>query len=155
MTTAATSAQISQIENTRALRYRPILDNLTAEQVTWKVAPGSNSIGFLIRHIAEAEYAFSGMFTGKRYEGLSEFFTLGPVTDQGQVTDLAATIKFADEAFSYLMEAVKALPEDKWDIKTETPVGPLSPREGLSLMQHHMGYHAGQIGLIAKYGSTL
>ncbi|MCK9912864.1 DinB family protein, partial [Microbacteriaceae bacterium K1510] len=57
-------------------------------------------------------------------------------------------------SYSYLLASLEALPEEKWDVPVEAPIGTLSPREALGRLIFHTGYHAGQIGLIRKYGGV-
>lgn len=48
-------------------RYLNTLSNLKADELPLKLAPESNSIGFLIRHIAEVEFRFCTMFLRVRF----------------------------------------------------------------------------------------
>jgi len=133
-------------------RYLETLAHLEEKQLTWKLAPGSNSIGFLIHHIAEVEYRFCAMFF---QQPLPEGFTLatiGPVKDEGSYTDLAALHAIKEASYAHLLQALGSLPEAAWDVPCEAPIGTLTPRQALGRLMYHLGYHGGQIGLIRKYG---
>jgi uncharacterized damage-inducible protein DinB len=136
-------------------RYLDYLKGLEADQLSWRVAPGSNSIGFLIRHIAEVEYRFSWMFFGVPVPENVTLATIGNVKDDGSFTDLASLQAFMEAAYAHLLDAIKALPEEKLDFPVEAPIGRMTPREALGRLIFHTGYHAGQIGLIRKYGGEL
>jgi uncharacterized damage-inducible protein DinB len=133
-------------------RYLDTIANLDADQLSWRLAPGSNSIGFLIRHIAEAEYRFCEMFFQRPLPSDVSLFTIGKVRDEGQWTDLASLQSFAESSYAYLVKSLRSLPDDKWDLPVEAPIGVMTPREALGRLMFHTGYHAGQIGLIRKYG---
>jgi hypothetical protein len=133
-------------------RYLDYLKGLEADQLSWRVAAGSNSIGFLIRHNAEVEYRFSWMFFGVPVPEHVTFTTIGSVKDEGLYTDLASLQAFMEAAYAHLLGAIRALPEEKWDVPVEAPIGTMTPREALGRLIFHTGYHAGQIGLIRKYG---
>lgn len=133
-------------------RYLETLTNLEAEQLTWKLAPGSNSIGFLIHHIAEVEYRFCAMFFQQPLPEEMTLATIGPVKDEGNYTDLAALNDIREASYAHLLQALRSLPEAAWDSPCEAPIGTLTPRQALGRLMYHLGYHGGQIGLIRKYG---
>ncbi len=133
-------------------RYQDALANLTEGELVWKLADGSHSVGFLIRHIAEVEYRFCLMFFGRPLPNTVTLDTIGPVKDEGQFTDLSALLAFREQSYAYLLESLRQLPSEAWDHPVEAPIGTLSPRQALGRLIYHTGYHAGQIGLIRKYG---
>lgn len=135
-------------------RYEDVLANLEEKELVWKLAPGSNSIGFLIRHIAEVEYRFCSMFFGRPVPDDVELFTIGNVRDEGGCTDLASLHSFREASFAHLRESLAALPEEAWDVPCTAPIATLTPRQALGRLIYHNGYHAGQIGLIRKYGGN-
>ncbi|MFS0556159.1 DinB family protein [Brevibacillus sp. 179-C9.3 HS] len=133
-------------------RYQDALVRLDATELGWKLAPGSNSIGFLIHHIAEVEYRFCMMFFGTAIPPEITLTTIGPVRDEGNFTDLSALLTFHEASYHHLLDSLASLPEDAWDTPCEAPIGTLTPRQALGRLIYHMGYHGGQIGLIRKYG---
>lgn len=136
-------------------RYLDTLNGLEEHQLSWKLAPGSNSIGFLIRHIAEVEYRFGQMFFQAPVPDQVTLATIGPVRDEGNYTALAPLLAFKDQSYEHLLQTLSSLPEADWDIPCEAPIGKLTPRQALGRLTFHMGYHSGQIGLIRKYGGNL
>ncbi|MED1782746.1 DinB family protein [Brevibacillus fortis] len=133
-------------------RYQDALVHLDEAELGWKLAPDSNSIGFLIHHIAEVEYRFCMMFFGRPLPPEVTLTTIGPVRDEGNFTDLSTLLAFKEASFLYLLDSLAALPKDVWDIPCEAPIATLTPRQALGRLIYHMGYHGGQIGLIRKYG---
>lgn len=137
-------------------RYLQTLEGLKPEELAWRVVAGSNSIGFLIRHNAEVEYRFAAWFFGRPLPQDVTLQTLGPdITDDGRHSDWEALRTFLEQSHVHLTEAIRSLPEDRWDTPVEAPIGTLTPREALGRLIHHTGHHAGQIGLIRKYGGRL
>lgn len=135
-------------------RYLSYLAGLNEEQLSWRAAPGSNSIGFLIRHIAEVEYRYCQMFFDQTIPSDVEISTIGEVTDLGTYRDLPALQTFMEASYAHLLASLSALPQEKWDIPVQAPIAVLTPREALGRLIFHTGYHAGQIGLIRKYGGA-
>jgi len=133
-------------------RYMDVLENLEAEQLSWKLAPGSNSVGFLIRHIAEVEYRFCSMFFRQPLPPEITLATIGPVKDEGTYTNLSALHAIREASYAHLLESLRSLPEEAWDVPCESPIATLTPRQALGRLIYHLGYHGGQIGLIRKYG---
>ena len=92
-------------------RYDAATDDLEEAQLTWKLAPGSNSIGFLIRHISEVDYRFCAMYFHSALPDHVELATIGPVRDEGHFTKLAPLLAFRKEAAQYLRQCLRQLPE--------------------------------------------
>ncbi|MGM0712759.1 DinB family protein [Brevibacillus parabrevis] len=136
-------------------RYLNTLSNLKADELPLKLAPESNSIGFLIRHIAEVEFRFCTMFFARPLpDYISSLATIGPVKDEGNFTDMNELLAICEASYDYLVDALTTLPQDAWDVACEAPIGTLTPRQALGRLIYHMGYHGGQIGLIRKYGGA-
>jgi len=133
-------------------RYLDVLDGLKEEELTMRLAPGSNSIGFLIRHNAEVEYRFCSMYFGRAYPEQVVVSTVGDVRDEGTYTNLSALLTFQDEAYRFLVDTLSAFPDEDWHKIVEPPIGAMSPLEAVGRLIFHTSYHGGQIGLIRKYG---
>lgn len=129
-----------------------MLKGLEEQQLSWNLVPGSNSIGFLIRHIAEVEYRFAQMFFQSPVPEQVTLDTIGPVRDEGNYTELASLLAFKDQSYAHLLQAMSSLPDADWDTPCEAPIGILTPRQALGRLTYHMGHHSGQISLIRKYG---
>ncbi|MBO8164601.1 MAG: DinB family protein [Brevibacillus sp.] len=134
-------------------RYQSTLEDLKPEELSCRLLPGTNSIGFLLRHNAEVEYRFAQMFFGRELPDDVTLQTIGPVQDDGRYTDLVQLQQFMEQANAHLVNSMHALPAEKWDVPVEAPIGTMTPREALGRLIYHMGHHAGQIALIRKYGS--
>ena len=136
-------------------RYLNTLSNLKADELPLKLVPESNSIGFLIRHIAEVEFRFCTMFFARPLPSyISSLVTIGPVKDEGNFTDMSELLAICEASYDYLVDALATLPQDAWDVACEAPIGTMTPRQALGRLIYHMGYHGGQIGLIRKYGGA-
>lgn len=138
---------------TARARYGEVLANLQEKELVWKLAPGSNSVGFLIRHIAEVEYRYCFMFFQRAIPDDVQLTTIGDVRDEGIYTDLASLFAFREASYAHLLDALAALPEAAWDVPCSAPIATITPRQALGRLIYHSGYHAGQIGLIRKYHS--
>lgn len=117
-----------------------------------KVIAESNSVGFLLRHIAEVEHLFA-----KNIFGLDIKVTLHTVGkgvhDTGKFTDLKNELDFLNEAAAVMEKAILKHKEDEWQHNISTPeFGTLTKAEALARIISHTSYHAGQVGLILKYG---
>ncbi|QOS97663.1 DinB family protein [Brevibacterium sp. JNUCC-42] len=144
---------LPQYHSAHQKRYLALLQGISEEQLSWKIPPATNSIGFLIRHIAEVEYAFSQMFfnqTPTKEEGI---YTLGKVIDTGVWTNLNDLMDYTERASQFVLKSMELLPEESWDQPVESRIGVITPRDAFGMLIYHKGYHAGQIGWIKKYGA--
>lgn len=135
-------------------RFTVLLDKVTTEDLTKKLAPGPNSIGFLVRHIGDVELLFA-----KNVFGLKEVqvhaSTVAKGFDTGEWTDLATLKSYVQESASTLQRAIEATPEADWDTVIETKeFGKRTKAEALGRITTHTAYHAGQIGMVLKYGQS-
>ena len=134
-------------------RFTNLLVKLTETDLPKKLAPGPNSIGFLVRHIGDVELLFS-----KNVFGLKEVQvhakTVIAQHDTGEWTDLAALKAYVQESAATLQRAIEATPDADWDTVIETKeFGMKTKAEALGRITTHTAYHAGQIGMLVKYGS--
>lgn len=73
--------------------------------------------------------------------------------DTGQWTDLAELKAYVQESADTLHRAIEATPDAEWDTMVETKeFGRKSKAEALGRIVTHTAYHAGQIGVVLKYG---
>ena len=115
--------------------------------------PGPNSIGFLVRHIGDVETLFS-----KNAFGLKEVQvhakTVIAQHDTGEWTDLAALTTYVRESADVLERAIVVQSDADWDTVIETKeFGKKTKAEALGRITTHTAYHAGQIGMVLKYGT--
>jgi len=127
------------------------LPTIKEADLSKKLHPDSNSVGFLLRHIAEVELLFS-----KNVFGLNirvSIQTVGKTThDTGMFTDLETELKFLTQSAEVLEKAILSHQDADWSSTiTTAEFGTVTRAEALSRIISHTAYHAGQIGLILKY----
>lgn len=128
------------------------LPNIKETDLVKKLHPESNSIGFLLRHMAEVEHLFA-----KNVFGLDIKVTLQTVGkgihDTGKFTNLQSELDLLNAAASFMEQAILKNSDDDWKNNiTTAEFGTVTKAEALSRIISHTGYHAGQVGMIMKYG---
>lgn len=142
--------QLFRMGRTRLSNQFP---NLQEKDLVKKLHPNSNSIGFLLRHISEVENLFA-----KNVFGLDvrvKALTIGKgIHDSGKFISLVEELKELSASAATLEQAILMQKEEDWD-KTVTTAefGTITKTEALARIVSHTAYHAGQIGLILKYGA--
>lgn len=144
------TAQLLQLFKMGRTRLTNQLPSISEEDLVKKLHPNSNSIGFLMQHIAEVEQLFA-----KNVFGLDIKVTMQTVGktihDTGKFTDLNAELKLLEQSSSLLEQAIQN--QDNWDETiTTAEFGTVTKAEALARIVSHTAYHAGQIALIKKYG---
>lgn len=135
-------------------RFTKLLDQLTEADLPKRLAPSPNSIGFLVRHIGDVELLFA-----KNVFGLADVqvraSTVAKGHDTGEWTDLAALKTYVHESSDTLRRAIESTPGTDWDTVIETKeFGRRTKAEALGRIVTHTAYHAGQIGMVVKYGTV-
>ena len=126
--------------------------SLTEADLTKKLGGATNSVGFLVRHILEVEHLFTQMFFGVELD--MKFKTLGQgITDTGEHTNLEEMKHLVVSAEKIVEQGLRGISDTDWETQRETRMGLMTRAEGLSRLISHTAYHAGQIGMIAKYGN--
>lgn len=133
-------------------RFTKLLDTLTEADLPKRLTPSPNSIGFLVRHIGDVELLFA-----KNVFGLKDVqvhaSTVAKGHDTGEWTDLAALKAYVQESNDTLRLAIEATSDADWDTVIETKeFGRKTKAEALGRIVTHTAYHAGQIGMVLKYG---
>ena len=134
-------------------RFTNLLVKLTEADLPKKLPPGPNSIGFLVRHIGDVEMLFAkNVF---KLEGVQvHASTVAKGHDTGEWTDLAALKTYVQDSADTLLRAIEATSDADWDTVIETKeFGKKAKAEALGRIVTHTAYHAGQIGMVVKYGS--
>ena len=134
-------------------RFTNLLVKLTEADLPKKLAPGPNSIGFLVRHIGDVEMLFAkNVF---KLEGVQvHASTVAKGHDTGEWTDLLALNTYVQESAATLQRAFEANSDADWDSVIETKeFGKKTKAEALGRITTHTAYHAGQMGILLKYGS--
>jgi len=134
-------------------RYENILHTIVDKDLSKRVAPIPNSVGYLIRHIADVELLFA-----KNIFGATELkVTARTVIDQkdsGQWIHLEDLLDISKEAKDRLSEAILSQNETTWtDTISTKEFGEKTKAAALGRIISHTAYHAGQIGIIQKYGN--
>jgi uncharacterized damage-inducible protein DinB len=129
------------------------LPNIKEADLVKKLHPNSNSVGFLMQHIAEVEQLFA-----KNVFGLDikvTMLTVGKlIHDTGKFKDLNAELELLNQSASVLEQAILKQSDADWQSNVTTAeFGTVTKAEALSRIISHTAYHAGQIGLILKYAS--
>ena len=129
-----------------------MLPKINEENIANRLAPEANSVGFLLRHIAEAEHGLS--HTALKGPALTfERKTVGPgITDTGEHTNVEEIKKMIEDSGLSVENAMRNLTPDEWEEEVELRMGTFSRRDFISYMIAHSSYHTGQIGLSLKYG---
>ncbi|MDI1321676.1 MAG: DinB family protein [Algoriphagus sp.] len=132
-------------------RFTKLLDAAQESDLPKRNGDSPNSVGFLIRHIAEVELLFA-----KNVFGLSEVKivakTLIAGKDTGEWTNLDELKEISNYASEMLGKAILA--QENWDEIIETKeFGKKTRAEALGRITTHTAYHAGQLAIILKYGS--
>jgi uncharacterized damage-inducible protein DinB len=134
-------------------RLTGILSLIRQEDMSKRLHPEANSIGFLLQHIAEVELLFAKNIFGMELK--VTISTVGKtVRDTGRFTDLGAAQELLALSTAKLEEAISSIPDEGWrQPVTTAEFGTVTRAEALARIITHSAYHAGQAGMILKYGS--
>ncbi len=117
-----------------------------------RLHPQSNCIGFLLKHIGEVEQLFARNVFGLDIKGSIE--TLGVGKDKGQYNNLEVLLDYLKESKVNLEQAINQVLPDGWQEEITTKeFGTRTKAQAIGRITSHTAYHAGQIGIILKYGS--
>lgn len=135
-------------------RFTNQLVSISSEDLVKKIAPDSNSVGFLIRHIGDVELLFA-----KNVFGNSEIRvkakTVMDKRDTGEWNDLQALIEYVNFSAQQLIETIQGMTDLDWEQEISTAeFGKRTKAQVVGRIVSHTAYHAGQMALILKYGST-
>ncbi len=124
---------------------------ITAADLLKRLHPQSNSIGFLLKHIGEVEQLFARNVFGLDIKGTVE--TLGVGKDKSQYTNLEELLAYLANSHTYLEQAINNVLPDEWNEEITTKeFGTRTKAQAIGRITSHTAYHAGQIGIILKYG---
>lgn len=133
-------------------RFTNQLSTLTAQDLTKKLEPSVNSVGFLIRHIGDVELLFS-----KNVFGASEVKVVAKTVidkyDTGEWTNLEELTQYVTTSFEILKSIIEKQTDSDWEtLITTKEFGTKTKAEAFGRIVSHTAYHAGQLALINKYG---
>ncbi len=116
-----------------------------------RLHPQSNCVGFLLKHIGEVEQLFARNVFGLDIKGSLE--TKGVGKDKGQFTNLQELLDYLEESKVNLEQAINKVLPDGWQEEITTKeFGTRTKAQAIGRISSHTAYHAGQIGIIVKYG---
>ncbi len=135
-------------------RFSNQLQNISEEDLKKKLLPSQNSVGFLIRHIGDVEFLFA-----KNVFGASDLRvrakTVMAQKDTGEWLNLQELKEYVDASFKALLDIVAKQTDADWDTTISTKeFGVKTKAEAFGRIVSHTAYHAGQMGIILKYGSV-
>jgi uncharacterized damage-inducible protein DinB len=127
------------------------LDSVSANDLTKRLHPNSNSVGWMLRHMAEVELLFAKNVFGKDLEIKAQ--TIGSLAkDRGKFTDLNELLDLIKKAEKELGDAIKGI--EDWEVKVTTAeFGTVTKAQALARIMTHTALHSGQLSLALKYGS--
>ena len=134
-------------------RFTILLPEISELDLTKKLAPAPNSVGFIIRHIGDVEFLFAkNVF---ELPGLNVHSkTVIAQKDTGEWTHLSDLISYVTQSAEVLKKAIESQDDGEWSKGITTKeFGTKSKAESLGRIITHTAYHAGQLKLILKYGS--
>ena len=135
-------------------RFTNQLATLTKDDLTKKLEPSVNTVGFLIRHIGDVELLFA-----KNVFGATDIKVIAKTVidkkDSGEWTNLQELKEYVDYSFNSLKSIVEKQTDKDWEtIITTNEFGSKTKAEAFGRIASHTAYHAGQMAIIIKY-STL
>jgi uncharacterized damage-inducible protein DinB len=133
-------------------RFENQLENLKAEDLKKRLGDSPNSVGFLIRHIADVELLFAKNVFGAEDVKVTAK-TVIEKRDTGQWTELVELLEYAQYARKSLLEILEQQTEADWeDTITTNEFGTKTKSEAMGRIVSHTAYHAGQMAIVNKYG---
>jgi hypothetical protein len=133
-------------------RLNLLTEKLIENDLKKSLTPSPNSIGFLLRHIAEVELLFSKNIF-KSLDVVVKAKTVIEKKDSGEWINMPEITAFLEDSKNRIFEAIMNQDDNSWnDLITTNEFGTKSKMEAFGRIISHTAYHAGQIGMILKYG---
>lgn len=146
--------QLLELWTEARTRFTDQIENLSKSDLQKKLGDSPNSVGFLIRHIGDVELLFAKNVFGDRSIKVSAK-TVIEKQDSGEWTDLEGLIDYVSDSFEQLKSIVEKQTDEDWETEISTKeFGTKTKAEAFGRIVSHTAYHAGQMALIKKYGST-
>lgn len=136
-------------------RLEDKIGNITTDDLKKRLPPSPNSIGFLLRHIAEVELLFAkNVFGAKDTKIIAK--TLIAQHDTGEWVHLEEILAILERSRETLKKILLQQKDSDWSNTIETTeFGTRTKAQALGRITSHTAYHAGQLGIIIKYGTTV
>lgn len=133
-------------------RFTNQLLNLSEADLTKKLPPSVNSVGFLIRHIGDVELLFAKNVFGNVGIKVTAK-TVIDRKDTGEWTNLLELKNYVNDSFDTLKVIVEKQSDDDWETEISTKeFGTKTKAEAFGRIVSHTSYHAGQMAILIKYG---
>jgi uncharacterized damage-inducible protein DinB len=147
-----TSHFFTQAYSEARTRLAILQETLTEIDLTKKLHPAPNSIGFLLRHIGDVELLFAkNVFHNSAVHVVAK--TLIDGKDSGQWTNFTESKTYLENSYETLLKTIENQSDDSWNEPITTQeFGTKTKAEAFGRIISHTAYHAGQISLILKYG---
>lgn len=135
-------------------RFSNQLEKISEEDLKKTLGDSPNSVGFLMRHIAEVELLFAkNVFQLENVRITAKTIIDGK--DTGKWTDLSDLKEINKEAFDQLKKAIEAQTNEAWEKEITTKeFGTKTLAEAFGRVVSHTAYHAGQMAIVNKYGTN-
>jgi|TARA_R110000868_G_scaffold221281_1_gene472807 uncharacterized damage-inducible protein DinB len=134
-------------------RFSNQLSNVTQEDLSKRLLPAPNSIGFLIRHIGDVELLFAkNVFGAQDVKVIAK--TVIAQKDTGEWTNLAELLEYVEYSFQMLGSVLEKQQDKDWEATVTTKeFGTKTKAEAFGRIVSHTVHHSGQMAIIKKYGS--
>ena len=130
-------------------RFSDQLGGISERDLTKKLPGTQNSIGFLIRHVAEVELMFAKNTLGGAID--VHPLTLIAQRDTGEWTKLGELLAYVERSGKLLETLIASHADQDWNRVAVTNVGSMTLAEALGGIISHTAHHGGQMALILKY----
>ncbi len=136
-------------------RFSDQLKNLSDSDMKKKLGDSPNSVGFLMRHLADVELLFAKNVFGQKDINIHAQ-TLIDKTDLGEWTDYSNLLEYQHYAFNQLERAISSQLDIDWEVEIFTKeFGKKTKAQALGRIISHTAYHAGQLAIVKKYGTII
>jgi len=153
MTSFTTTDTLLALWRQARTRFSDQLPALTAQDLTKKLPGTQNSVGFLLRHIAEVEMLFVKNVFGEYVQVKAK--TLIAQRDTGEWTDLDELLSFVSQSAVALESVISKQTDQDWQREIVTrEFGRKTLAESLGRIISHTAHHGGQMAVILKYAAA-
>jgi len=134
-------------------RFSNQLPNIIQEDLSKRLLPATNSIGFLIRHIGDVELLFAkNVFGAHEVKVIAK--TVIAQKDTGEWTNLTELLEYVEYSYQMLRAVLEKQQEEDWEATVTTKeFGTKTKAEAFGRIVSHTIHHSGQMVIIKKYGS--
>ncbi|MEX2347870.1 MAG: DinB family protein [Balneolaceae bacterium] len=128
------------------------LEEIKAEHLLNRLHLDSNSVGWMLRHIAEVELLFAKNVFGRDLAVKAQ--TIGSIAkDRGQYDEIQPLFDLIEKAEQELGKAIQEIEDWEGEVTT-AEFGTVTKAEALARIMTHTAWHSGQLKLAVKYGKN-